>query len=122
MDAVSLPPSFLPHRSPQQVCSPLPLSLTAKSQSRNCKRNSFPRCCRIVIWKSHSQGLCAHLLLARRSGFEMEGSNGLSALKFACIDCHGRRGMKRNAPSSSEKGEERQMEDAKQSAPQKAAR
>ena len=64
MDAVSLPPSFLPHRSPQQVCSPLPLSLTAKSQSRNCKRNSFPRCCRIVIWKSHSQGLCAHLLLA----------------------------------------------------------
>ena len=24
MDAVSLPPSFLPHRSPQQVCSPPP--------------------------------------------------------------------------------------------------
>ena len=42
MDAVSLPPSFLPHRSPQQVCSPSPSLSLPKAKAATAKGILFP--------------------------------------------------------------------------------
>ena len=93
VDGCRFPPSFLPS-SPQPatgVFPPPPLSHCQKPKPQLQKEFFSP-----LLPDCHMEkpfpGFMRTCCRRSRSGFDIQGSNGISALKFACIDCHGRKG------------------------------